>query len=204
MIKNLLAVMSITALSAVNPASATLVDNGGGLIYDTDLNVTWLNLTGSAPGYPYGMSWDQAINWTSNINAGTVSGWRLPLGVYSSHGATNEIQHLVITELGNSVYGSLLNKGPLSALIQGGRYWLGAEVSWDKAWTFDLASNLEKGDMYKSWEAYALAVHDGNIGPTGVISSVPEPSSFLLFASGLLTFTLAIPRRSVSRTALPT
>lgn len=171
--------------------------------FDTDLNVTWLNSTGSAPGYPYGMSWDQAISWTSNINAGTVSGWRLPLGLYSSHGSTDEIQHLVITELGNSVYGPLLNKGPLSALIQGGRYWLGAEASWDKAWTFDFASNTEKGDMYKSSQAYALALHDGNIGPNGVISTVPEPSSFLLLASGLLTFSLTIARRAVRQTTLP-
>lgn len=146
----------------------------------------------------------QAIDWASNLSAGTVSGWRLPLGSYSSHGTSNEIQHLVLTELGNSAYGSLLNKGPLTDLVQGGRYWLGAEASWDKAWTFDFAGNLEKADMYKDWFAFGLAVHDGNIGPTGFISAVPEPSSFFLFSSGLLTLSMAIRRRTGSRTALPT
>lgn len=202
MIKTHLAVIGITALCAVNSASAALIDNGDSLIYDTDLNVTWLNLTGTY-GYSYGMSWDQANNWASSLNAGTVSSWRLPSGLYSSHGKVDEIQHLVITELGNSVYGSLINKGPLTTLIQGGRYWLGVEASWDKAWTFDFTGNLEKADMYKSWEAYGLAVHDGNIGPTGRISAVPVPSSFFLFASGLLTLSMAIRRRTGSRTALP-
>ncbi len=187
MFKKILAVLSITVSIAVNPASAALVDNGGGLVFDTELNVTWLNLTG---GVPYGMSWQQAIEWASSIDAGNVSGWRLPLGSYSSHGVTNEIQHLVLTELGNSVYGPLLNRGPLTNLFQGGRYWLGAEASWDKAWTFDFNGNIEKADMYKSWEAYGLAIHDGNIGPMGYIAAVPEPSPLLFLIAGLLTILL--------------
>ena len=32
----------VVALGASSVANAALVDRGGGLIYDTDLNITWL------------------------------------------------------------------------------------------------------------------------------------------------------------------
>lgn len=194
-----------TVLSIFNSALASMVDNGGGLIYDTDLNVTWLNQTYiGEPGntnYPYGTTWHFTVQWVSSLSVGGVSGWRLPLGLYSSHGSTDEIQHLILTELGNPEYGSLINKGLLTELIQGGRYWLGAEASWDKAWTWDCAENHEKGDMYKDWAAYGLAVHDGNIGPNGPKNTVPIPTTLPLLVSGLLPLWLIFRRQGTKKTA---
>lgn len=183
MVKNFLVMVGILVLSIFNSASAALVDNGEGLIYDTDRNVTWLNSTGR--GYLYGMSWQAAVEWAYSLNAGGLRGWRLPRGLYSSRSTSDEIQHLVFQELSNPHYGPLLNKGLLTDLVDGGRYWLAEPISWDKAWTFDFDGNVE-GGMYQDWDAYALALHDGKIGPTGYITTAPIPSAFLLFVPGLL------------------
>lgn len=84
---------SIFSLSGA--AQANLVDRGGGLIYDTDLNITWLQdanyaktqyiqtggVTGAAGGY---MPWFQANAWAAGLSYfdsarnQTLTGWRLP------------------------------------------------------------------------------------------------------------------------------
>lgn len=88
----------VIAWAASSVANAALIDRGGGLIYDTDLNVTWLqnaNLAAtnsfgvsgintasyawsSNPGY---MTWNTALSWVSAMNAANYLGyndWRLP------------------------------------------------------------------------------------------------------------------------------
>ena len=55
-------------------AQATLIDRGGGLIYDDVLDITWLqdaNLGGR-------MSWNNAVEWTDNLSYGGFDDWRLP------------------------------------------------------------------------------------------------------------------------------
>jgi hypothetical protein len=76
-------------------AHAALVDRGGGLIYDTDLNVTWLadadyaRTSGYAgtlygPGSDGKMTWSQAEAWVSHLvyhdplRNVDLKGWRLP------------------------------------------------------------------------------------------------------------------------------
>lgn len=165
---------------ASGTASAALIDNGGGLIYDTTLNVTWLNYTYSPPGY-YGVVWDWANDWAAGLNAGGVSGWRLPVGYSTTQGQVSEMQQLVVDELGNTDPGALINKGLMTELISGVAYWLGPDrVTWDKAVVYELLNKQEEA-RYDNWPAYALAVHDGNIAP------VPVPSTVVLFLSGLAT-----------------
>jgi len=139
------------------------------------------------------MSWEQANDWAASLTAGGISGWRLPSamnfdgsGPYAGTGwKGNELGHLVFEELGNPAYGSLTQKGPFTNLIQGGVYWLAnkymGDSSPDKAWVFDFAGNQQR-IRYTNWEAYGLAVHEGNISP---LMAVPEPSSYLLCAMGL-------------------
>jgi hypothetical protein len=100
---------------------ADLVNLGGGMIYSTDLNLTWLQdanyaqTSGYAPAQPNGlMTWDQASTWATTLVYGGVTGWRLPTfdpahpgQCYSSLESPSEIHemmYLLRTELGNSYY----------------------------------------------------------------------------------------------------
>lgn len=106
----LYAVLTASSLTTSSAVQASLMDRGGGLIYDTDLNITWLsnaNLAatnsfgldrnidlGGIPGInTYGgsyifnngsMTWGGAIKWIGAMNAANYLGyhdWRLPTTV---------------------------------------------------------------------------------------------------------------------------
>ena len=66
----------------VPQAQALLVDRGSGMLYDTVLNVTWLQDANYAKTSGYDadgrMNWTQANTWANNLNyGGYSSGWRL-------------------------------------------------------------------------------------------------------------------------------
>ena len=66
----------------VPQAQAALVDRGGGMLYDTVLNVTWLQDANYAKTSGYAsdgrLTWTQANTWANNLNyGGYSSGWRL-------------------------------------------------------------------------------------------------------------------------------
>lgn len=77
------------ALATSGIAQATLTDRGGGLIYDSDLNITWLQdanlaasnsfgVSGISAGY---MNWNTAQAWIGAMNTADYLGyhdWRLP------------------------------------------------------------------------------------------------------------------------------
>jgi hypothetical protein len=116
-------------------AWAALNDRGGGLIYDTDLNVTWLQNANYAQTIGYDadgkMTWYEANTWAANltyydsVRNVTYDDWRLPtttdLGesgcIFAKSGsdcgfnvdpASSEMAHLYFTELGNtSVYDAI-------------------------------------------------------------------------------------------------
>jgi hypothetical protein len=79
-----LVVCAFTASSA----QAALVDRGGGLIYDTDLNITWLKDANYAKTSSYDadgrMNWAAATTWAANLSYfdsvrnQNLTGWRLP------------------------------------------------------------------------------------------------------------------------------
>jgi len=83
-------------------AQAALIDRGGGLIYDTTLNVTWLQDANYAKTSGYDadgkMTWSQANTWAANLVYGGFSDWRLasntPVGAawnynYATNGSTD-------------------------------------------------------------------------------------------------------------------
>jgi hypothetical protein len=76
----LAAVALVVVLSGT--AQATLIDRGGGLIYDTVLNITWLQDANYAMTSGYDadgmMTWYEAVAWADQLVYGGYGDWRLP------------------------------------------------------------------------------------------------------------------------------
>lgn len=126
-------------------AQAALYDRGGGLIYDSDLNVTWLKDANYAKTSGFDadgkMDWNQASYWTANliyhdtVRNVTYADWRLPTttdtgpagcnlaysGTDCGHNvnpASSEMAHLYFVELGNLSY--YTTTGAVSGAVAGG------------------------------------------------------------------------------------
>lgn len=65
----------VVGLLFAGRANATLIDRGGGLIYDTALNITWLQ---NANQWGVTGTWDQAKSWADGLTYGGFDDWRLP------------------------------------------------------------------------------------------------------------------------------
>lgn len=153
------------AILALSPtANAALVNNGGGLIYDTDLNITWYEDATSS------MAYSQAANWAAELTVGgTVAGsWRLPWiadGQDWGFDHVGEMGHLFYAELGNPEGGPLLNTGPFLKL-QPTYYW--SSTSWwrnrNLLCYFSFADGVNRAAW--PWDSLnVLAVHEGNVRP---------------------------------------
>ncbi len=76
--------LTLSLLIGVNisTAEAALYDRGGGLIYDSDLNLTWLQDANYAKtsGFDINgrMDWKSAVDWADKLVYGGYSDWRLP------------------------------------------------------------------------------------------------------------------------------
>lgn len=66
----------------VSPTHASLVDVGNGMVYDTVLDITWLQNANYAMSSGYDadglMTWDEANTWATTLYYGGTGGWRLP------------------------------------------------------------------------------------------------------------------------------
>jgi len=69
-------ILCATVLAIVpTTTNAELIDRGGGLIYDSDQDLTWTQDAGISG---FRSSWDDATAWAENLVFGGVGGWRLP------------------------------------------------------------------------------------------------------------------------------
>jgi hypothetical protein len=116
MIKKL-AVLALWAGIFVSGSSqATLIDRGGGLIYDDVLNITWLQDANYAKTSGYDsdglMNWVDAMTWATNLSYGGYNDWRLPtLHPSDKIGSANgELSHLLLVDLGNKPFESVLSQ----------------------------------------------------------------------------------------------
>jgi len=184
-IMSFIIVFGFTALG-----NATLIDNGGNLIYDTDLNITWYNPVNVA------RTWDEATSWATGLNVGGVTGWRLPssmnqdgTGPCEGYNCTgSEMGHLYYTELGNAANPDAANSlisAPFTNLVG---YSLWSSTLFDDpprgVWTFHFGFGSQDAVGLNN-VCYTLYVHSGNIGPDGPIST-PEPATMLLLGLGLM------------------
>jgi len=160
-----LAVASLLALAAHTPARAELFDRGGGLIYDSTQNITWLAHPVAAWGTPEDvtdgqkdgrLSWTQAqsfaarFSYVDPVRHQTLDDWRLPQ-VDSSCGTgyrcrTGELGHLFYVDFkGTTGYSVTSPYSPGIArdkvmLFQGDAEGFHFELQNDNYWTANDAS----------------------------------------------------------------
>ena len=131
---------------------AILIDRGGGMIYSTDLEVTWLQDANYARTSWYDldgfMTWDEAMEWAANLEYGGYNDWRLPRfdPVNPSQcdvSTLHEMRYLLYAELGipcgsyPNDFGPFINVLPeLPGGSIGQWYWSGTEDSPSSAWRF--------------------------------------------------------------------
>jgi hypothetical protein len=190
------------AVFASTSVSAALVDRGRGLIYDTDLNITWLQDANYSQTSGYAaqnmMNWSDAKTWAANLVYGGYSDWRLPTALNQDgtgpcgpggYGCTgSEMGHLFYIELGGTAAHSVYSSGdPDLALFPniqlGTYYWSNTEYApaAGAAWSFYFGDG---GGIQTAWDKTYLmhtwVVRDGDV------PAVPVPAAAWLLGSGLL------------------
>jgi hypothetical protein len=185
--------MAILATAFVGPysAQATLINRGGGLIYDTDLDVTWTQeLSFTTYTWSAAVAWAESLEYYDPVRDVTWSDWRLPHAdlTVAPDGvtpcSTSEMGHVYWDELGMS--GNAGDPGPFVGWPQANH----ASIAF--FWCAEPYGGLPGGDpgaygqnLYGGaqgaaydvyWASYrAWAVRDGD---------VPEPATGVLLITG--------------------
>jgi hypothetical protein len=196
-------------------ASATLIDRGGGLIYDSVLDVTWMQDAqySITSGYnPFGrMNWQASNDWAASVQyydpvRNVVwDDWRLPATVNSSSslgydltGQSSELAFMYYVNLGyapNYAHDRFApaptsaNYNPFVNLAYRG-YWSGTASDYaGRAWGFHFHFGSQEIDGMAN-ENRVWLLRDGDV-------TVPEPGTLGLLGAGLLA--LEVSRRLRNR-----
>lgn len=206
------AIAALTLASA--PASAALIDRGGGLIYDDVLNVTWMqdaSYAATAGAAPLGgMQWQEAMDFAGNLEyydsaRGVVwDDWRLPRTVnaqsswgWDTTGATSELAYMYYVNLG---FAPDYEPIPTDPMPTGAGYNPFINLVYRNYWSETVAVN-EWGDVRGAWFLHmhfgeqgiqnfgdylkVWVVRDGDVGVA--TNSVPEPGTLGLLGMALGT-----------------
>lgn len=215
---------TISQADLIIDGSVSLNGAAYNIIYDTTINITWLDYTNKSN------TWSNQVDWAENLeltfDSVTYNDWRLPETIDGEHlisydGTTtagwnitsSELGHLFYEELNNLARidtdgdiqegSGLLNTDPFNYLI-GAHYWSGTEygdlTEPGNAWRF---SFVDGGQYISSQGAdfpYALAVHEGRLGHDTI--PAPEPLTAVLLGSGFFGMVLSgrFRKRNISNT----
>ena len=179
---------------------ATLWDRGGGLIYDDELNITWLQDANLAWTNKFGvsditwdgqMSWYTAIEFIAAMNTANYLGyndWRLPTtaGTGYNDGTEGEMGYLFWETLWTS---EGINSGPFTN-IQSFVYWTGTECDYPTpghAWTFAFDYGGQH-EYDKNYWAFVWPVRDGDVVVAVTVDIKPGsyPNSINLNSAGVV------------------
>lgn len=212
------AAAAIAALTGA--AQAALIDRGGGMIYDTTRNLTWLadmnyartsGHTGTGVNADGRMTWDAANAWASNLVYGGFNDWRLPTldpadpscagrsGVGNCTGG--ELSGLFVTDLGNKDGESVLHQVgdtaeqianlALFSNVQSDFYWSGTEYAPHPIFALTFVASVGVQLLDgKPRGLYAVAVRPGDVA-----ASVPAPQTLALALLALGATVVARRRR---------
>lgn len=116
-------VLAATLAAGALGAQAALINRGGGMIYDTELNITWLQdwnyartsgYTGTGVNADGNMTWNAGNQWAENLVYSGFSDWRLPTmvdtgtpGCNGSEADGTDCGYNVQTKVGNTVYSEM-------------------------------------------------------------------------------------------------
>jgi hypothetical protein len=191
-----LLIVVLIPLTLTSPLFAGLIDKGGGLIYDTDLDITWLQNANYAGTTMY---WDEASQWAQDLVYQGYNDWRLPsalnqdgsgpdstfpyMGGDPSVVDDSEMGHLYFVELGNVLDGPLANTGPFTNVSDDIPYWYaeaGDPPYEEFHWMFWFGEGYQTLPSLYGGGAYVWAVRDGDSIPI-----IPAPSAILLGGIGV-------------------
>ena len=220
------AAASAALLGLTGTAHATLYDRGGGMIYDSTRNITWLADMNYAKTSGYDsdglMTWSEATAWANNLVYGGYDDWRLPTlnpgdatcSDQFDAGAPYGVQHYGYNCIGGELSGlfvtDLGNKAGQSVLDQTGD-------TAEQIANLGLFSNLQPYDVYWSGTEYApnpiyawyfytsvgvwfSDVETGALSALAVrpgdVAAVPEPQPITMLLTGLGVLLGAVKRRT--------
>jgi hypothetical protein len=193
-----LAAAAAVALAAAVPAQAALVDRGGGLVYDTVRDITWLAAPALLPGVS---NWFDAVLFAGAFVHAGATDWRLPASNFVDAGCAgaegfgcsdSEMAHLFYAQLGGqagqSVFdatgddaGEIAAVAALPALAATWFWsWQVADDGSNTAFAFNFGTG-EQAIRNTDRAGLMLLIHAGDVGgDLTTPTPVPEPPTLAL------------------------
>ncbi|MBU1191590.1 MAG: VCBS repeat-containing protein [Gammaproteobacteria bacterium] len=184
------------------PTTATFVNRGSGLIYDTELDITWLQDANyaSTSGFdtdglmtwPMAMSWAAGLSYYDSIRNKTWTDWRLPSALNRDGSGPCFDLDCINSEMGHLYYLSGIKQASSGPFINHkiSTYWSGTArtplpgTGW--LFAFGLGKQDFTGPLEELLTSYAWAVRDGDVvgGDTPGVEDDASVTGPILLDSG--------------------